>query len=78
MGSEMCIRDSNGSVNNFRISCRKNCCVVLVMKLFHIKVKEKLVHKTDNMKEALSVVSQLFKKNQTEVYLHGGKLGRWR
>ena len=52
--------------------------MVLVMKSFHIKVKEKLVHKTDNMKEALSVVSQLFKKNQTEVYLHGGKLGRWR
>ena len=48
------------------------------MKKYHIKVKDKVVHKTDNMKEALKIVGKIFRDGHEEVALHGGKLGRWR
>ena len=43
-----------------------------------IKIKNEVVHKTDNMKEALKIVGQIFRDGHEEVFLHGGRLGRWR
>ena len=48
------------------------------MKKYHIKIKNKVVHKTDNMKKALQVVGQIFRDGHGEVSLHGGKIGKWR
>ena len=48
------------------------------MKRYHIKIKDKVVHKTDNMKEALKIVGKIFRDGHEEVSLHGGRLGKWR
>ena len=48
------------------------------MKKYHIKIKNKVVHRTDNMKKALQIVSQIFRDGHEEVSLHGGKIGKWR
>ena len=48
------------------------------MKKYHIKIKDKVVHKTDNMKEALKIIGKIFRDGHEEVFLYGGKLGRWR
>ena len=48
------------------------------MKKYHIKIKNKVVHKTDNMNDALKIVGKIFRDGHEEVSLHGGKLGRWR
>ena len=48
------------------------------MKKFHIKIKDKVVHRTDNMKEALQVVGQIFRKGHEDVSFHGGRIGKWR
>ena len=48
------------------------------MKKYHIKIKNKVVHRTDNMKKALQVVSQIFHDGHEEVSLHGGRIGKWR
>lgn len=45
---------------------------------FRIRIDDKLIHRTDNLKEALKVVAELFRKGHTEVFLDGGKLGKWR
>jgi hypothetical protein len=47
------------------------------MKKYHIKIKNKVVHRTDNMKKALQVVGQIFRKGHEDVSLHGGRLGKW-
>ena len=47
------------------------------MKKYHIKIKNKVVHRTDNMKEALKIVGKIFRDGHEEVSLHGGKLGKW-
>ena len=48
------------------------------MKKYHIKIKNKVVHRTDNMKKALQVVGQIFRDGHEEVSLHGGRIGKWR
>ena len=48
------------------------------MKKYHIKIKNKVVHRTDNMKKALQVVSQIFHDGNEDVSLHGGRIGKWR
>ena len=48
------------------------------MKKYHIKIKDKVVHKTDNMKEALKIVGKIFRDGHEEVSLYGGRLGKWR
>ena len=51
------------------------------MKKYTIKVTpQKVIHETDNLAEALHVVGKLFRqKGQfADVYLLGGRLGRWR
>ena len=48
------------------------------MKKYHIKIKDKVVHRTDDMKKALRVISQVFRKGHEDVYLYGGRIGSWR
>ena len=51
------------------------------MKKYTVKVTpQKVIHETDNLAEALHVVGKLFRqKGQgADVYLLGGRLGRWR
>ena len=55
-----------------------NLMMIWNMKKYHIKIKNKIVHRTDNMKKALQVVGKIFRDGHEEVSLHGGKLGRWR
>jgi len=55
------------------------------MKKYHIKIKDKIVHRTDNVKEALRIVAKIYRTDQIggnfhsdgEVSLHGGRLGKW-
>ena len=48
------------------------------MKKYHIKIKNKVVHKTNDLKKALKLVGQIFRDGHEEVSLHGGRLGKWR
>ena len=48
------------------------------MKKFHIKIKNKVVHRSDDMKKALRVIGQIFRNGHGEVSLHGGRIGNWR
>jgi len=45
--------------------------------MYHIKIKDKVAHRTDNMKEALKIVAAIFRDGHEEVYLHGGRIGKW-
>jgi hypothetical protein len=47
------------------------------MKKYHIKIKDKVVHRTDNVKEAIKVTAVAFRDGYEEVSLHGGRLGKW-
>ena len=47
------------------------------MKKYHIKIKNEIVHKTNNKKEALQVIAKIFNDGHEEVSLHGGRLGSW-
>ena len=47
------------------------------MKKYHIKIKDKVVHRTNNVKEAMKVTAAAFRDGQKEVSLHGGRLGKW-
>ena len=43
-----------------------------------IKIGQKTVFKTNNKKEALKVILDIFRKGHEDVYLYGGRLGSWR
>ena len=47
------------------------------MKKYHIKIKDKVVHRTDDMKKALQVIAKIFRDDHGEVSLYGGRLGKW-
>ena len=47
------------------------------MKKYHIKIKDKVVQRTDEMKKALQVITKIFRDGHGEVSLHGGRLGKW-
>ena len=47
------------------------------MKKYHIKIKDKVVHRTDDMKKALQVITKIFRDGHGEVSLYGGRLGKW-
>lgn len=47
-------------------------------KMISIKVNNKVVHKTQNKKEAFNAIKQLFARGQKEIYMCGGKIGSWR
>lgn len=46
--------------------------------MIHVKIGQKVVFKTNNIKEALKVVADIFRKGHDDVSLNGGKIGRWR
>ena len=45
--------------------------------MYYIKIKDEVVHKTDSMKKALKIVTKIFRDGHKEVYLHGGRIGKW-
>ena len=47
------------------------------MKKYRIKVKDKVIHKTNDRKEALSVITKIFHNGHGEVFLYGGRIGKW-
>ena len=47
------------------------------MTKYHIKIKDKVVHRTDEKKKALQVIAKIFRDGHGEVSLHGGRLGKW-
>ena len=44
---------------------------------YYIKIRDKVVHKTTDKKEALRVIAKIFHDGHGEVSLYGGKLGKW-
>lgn len=44
---------------------------------YYIKIKDEIVHKTSSPKEALKIISKIFRDGHEEVYLHGGRIGTW-
>ena len=40
-------------------------------------IGRKVVHKTNDLNNALKTISQVFRGGHTDVYLYGGKLGSW-
>jgi len=48
------------------------------MMKYHIKIKDKVVYKTNEKKKALQIIAKIFRDGHGEVSLHGGRLGRWR
>ena len=49
----------------------------LEQNMYYIKIKDEVVHKTDSMKKALKIVTKIFRDGHKEVYLHGGRIGKW-
>jgi hypothetical protein len=45
---------------------------------YNIKIGQKQVYSTNNLKEAFQMVKELFRKGKTDIYLYGGRLGNWR
>ena len=41
------------------------------MKKYHIKIKDKVVHRTDDKKKALQVITKIFRDGHGEVSLQG-------
>ena len=44
---------------------------------YKIMIGREVVHRTDDLQNALKTISQIFNDGHTDVYLHGGKLGSW-
>ena len=45
--------------------------------IYYIKIKDEVVHRTNDFKEALKIVAKIFRDGHEEVYLHGGRIGKW-
>jgi len=43
----------------------------------HIKIKDEVVYRTNDLHDALKTISKIFNDGHTDVYLFGGKLGSW-
>ena len=48
------------------------------MMLYKIKIGDKIVFKTNDLKKALHVIVDIFSKGHDDVYLLGGRIGTWR
>ena len=48
-----------------------------IMKFIHIRVNDKCIAKTDNIKEALKIIKDLFNKGYDDVYVYGSRIGKW-
>ena len=44
---------------------------------YKIMIGRKVVYRTNDLKNALKTISQIFRDGHTDVYLYGGKLGSW-
>jgi len=44
---------------------------------YYIKIGEEVVFRTVELKDALRTLSEIFQKGHTDVYLHGGRIGKW-
>ena len=44
---------------------------------YHIKINNKVVHKTNDKKNALQIIAKIFRDGHEEVFLHGGRIGKW-
>lgn len=47
------------------------------MKFIHIKVNDKCIAKTDNIKDALKIIKDLFNRGYDDIYVYGGRIGKW-
>ena len=47
------------------------------MTKFHIKIKNQVVYKTNDKKKALQIISKIFRDGHEDIYLHGGRMGKW-
>ena len=45
---------------------------------YTVKLKDKIVLKTNEKQEALHIIATIFKQGRDDVYLIGGKIGSWR
>jgi hypothetical protein len=48
------------------------------MIVYKIKIGDKIVFKTNDLKKALHVIVDIFSKGHDDVYLLGGRIGSWR
>ena len=48
------------------------------MMTYCIKIKDKVVRRTNDKKKALGVITKIFRDGHGEVFLYGGKIGKWR
>jgi hypothetical protein len=46
--------------------------------MYRIKIGQKTVFKTNDLKKAFNIILDIFRKGHTDVYLHGGRIGSWR
>ena len=44
---------------------------------YKVFIGNEVVHRTNDLKNALSTISKIFNDGHTDVYLYGGKLGSW-
>ena len=44
---------------------------------YKILIGTEVVHRTNELQDALKIISKIFKDGHTDVYLYGGKLGYW-
>ena len=47
------------------------------MTKYHIKIKDKVVHRTNDIKNAMNILAKIFRDGHEEVSLHGGRIGKW-
>ena len=46
--------------------------------MYTVKIKDKIVLKTNELQKALHVIAIIFQQGHDDVYLMGGRLGSWR
>ena len=44
---------------------------------YKIMIGREVVHRTNDLKNALNTISKIFNDGHTDVYLYGRKLGSW-
>ncbi len=45
---------------------------------YKVFIGNEVVYRTEDLQNALKIISQIFRDGHTDVYLYGGKLGKWR
>jgi len=45
---------------------------------YKIYIGDRVALITEDLQNALKIISQIFRDGHTDVYLYGGKLGKWR